>query len=297
MKYARKSIIIVFIFCVFGIGVWYLNKSSAFGVNFSDVEAEFENFDEQDLQQEDSLEVISESMQSPPADPILSQTFSTSTRRSRWAFWWKEFSPEEEQKYGKAKLPSSPIRVGIQAGHWKNNEVPDELSGLKRSGGGAIGGGKSEVDVVLEIAKRVKKILEERGVVVDLLPATIPIDYHAHAFVSIHADGNSNTSVSGFKIASPQTDFSQKSVLLVDSLNKSYKLETGLSQDDNITRRMSAYYAFNWRRYDHALHPMTPSVIVETGFMTSPSDRKIIVSSPDKVAKGIAYGILNFLNI
>ncbi len=50
-----------------------------------------------------------------------------------------------------------------------------------------------EADVVLEIAKKVKTSLEAKGVVVDLLPATIPIDYFADAFISIHADGNNNS--------------------------------------------------------------------------------------------------------
>gem|GEM_PF-6910029 len=38
---------------------------------------------------------------------------------------------------------------------------------------------------------------------------------------------------------------------------------------------------------------MTPAVIVETGFMTSPTDRAIIVSKPGVAAKGIADGVLS----
>lgn len=58
---------------------------------------------------------------------------------------------------------------------------------------------------------------------------------------------------------------------------------------------MRGYYAFNWYRYDHAIHPMTPAVIVETGFLTNAADRALIVDDPGRVAQGITKGILKFL--
>lgn len=58
---------------------------------------------------------------------------------------------------------------------------------------------------------------------------------------------------------------------------------------------MTAYYAFNWPRYEHAVHPYTPSVIVETGFMTNSEDRALLVNNPELPATGIANGILAFL--
>ena len=58
---------------------------------------------------------------------------------------------------------------------------------------------------------------------------------------------------------------------------------------------MSGYYAFNWRRYEHSLHPMTPAAILETGFLTNPRDRRIIVSGQEKAAKGLADAVLAFL--
>ncbi len=234
------------------------------------------------------------SEKSPIPNPIQTIT-SFISGSSRWARWWMDFTDEERKYYESQKRAPGPARVGIQAGHWKNSEVPDELSGLKRNGGGASGGGKVEVDVVLEIAKKVKTLLEAKGVVVDLLPATLPVDYVTDAFVSIHADGSTSSNVSGFKIASPQRDFSGKSVDLVKDLYESYGKVTNLDQDKNITRRMSGYYAFNWRRYDHALSPLTPAAIVETGFLTSATDRKIIVSNQNLAAEGIANGILRFL--
>lgn len=84
---------------------------------------------------------------------------------------------------------------------------------------------------------------------------TIPIDYQASAFLSLHGDGSSDTSISGFKITAPRTDFSGRAQVLKEVLEASYAAATGLREDSAVTRRMIGYYAFNWRRYDHAVHP------------------------------------------
>lgn len=190
--------------------------------------------------------------------------------------------------------PDSPPKVGIQVGHFKNNELPDELSRLKGNTG-SQGGGKMEWEVNYEIAVLIAEHLKKEGVVVDIIPATVPIDYWADVFIAIHADGNENSNVSGFKFASPWRDFTNKSSRLVDLLNENYEKETGMTKDLNISRNMRGYYAFSWWRFDHAIHPMTVGVIAETGFLTSPQDRKIIVDNPDISAKPIADSILLFL--
>jgi hypothetical protein len=191
--------------------------------------------------------------------------------------------------------PKGSLRVGVQVGHWQNQDMPEELSNLERNGGGASWGDLSERAVVLTISKLVQELLEAEGVEVDLLPATVPKGYVADAFVSVHADGNANTGVNGFKIAGPRRDYSGTSEALVKSIYDSYGPATGLAVDQNITRRMTAYYAFNWPRYEHAIHPFTPAAIVETGFLTSPIDRELIVKQPERVASGIAEGVLAFL--
>lgn len=214
--------------------------------------------------------------------------------RIRWSRFWQPFTATEAALYGKKVREPGPIRVGVQIGHYQNDEVPEELSGLTRNGSGAVGGGTTELATVKVIAERLKPLLEEQGMMVDLLPATVPVDYYADAFVSMHADGNNSPSVSGFKIAGPRFDYSGRSVPLVAALESAYAVGTGLRKDENITRRMSGYYAFNWRRYEHALHPMTPAAIVETGFMTNPEDRALLVNQPDVVAEAIADGLIAF---
>ena len=62
-----------------------------------------------------------------------------------------------------------------------------------------------------------------------------------------------------------------------------------------ITDDMRYYYAFNWLEREYAIHPMTSAVIIETGFLTSPRDRQILIDDPARAAKGIAEGILLFL--
>lgn len=189
-----------------------------------------------------------------------------------------------------------PLRVGLQVGHLDNDQVPEELSGLTRNGAGATAAGYNERDTVAVITELVAEQLEAAGVVVDVLPATVPPGYEADAFVSIHADGNRNAGIRGFKIAGPRRDYSGRSAALVTALYKSYGEATPLPEDPSISRRMTAYYAFNWARYEHAVHPFTPAAIVETGFMTNPTDRAFLLNQPAQAAAGIANGILAFLD-
>ncbi len=187
-----------------------------------------------------------------------------------------------------------PVRVALQAGHMHAEQAPDEQENLRKNTG-ASAAGTTERDVNIKIAEETKKILENNNIIVDILPTTIPMNYSADAFVAIHADGNLDTTASGYKVAAPRRDFSGQAENFAKIMEQTYEQATGLKKDPNITRNMRGYYAFNWRRYDHSLHPMTPGVIIETGFLTNPGDRRIIVSSPEKSAKGIANGIVQFL--
>lgn len=190
--------------------------------------------------------------------------------------------------------PVGPARVGLQVGHWKNDELPEELSRLIGNTG-AVGGGKTEAEVNLVIAQEAAKLLQEKGITVDILPATVPKQYWADVFVAIHADGSTDPATSGFKIAPPWRDYSGSAGQLVTHLETAYAAATDLKQDPNTTRNMRGYYAFAWWRYEYAMHPMTTAAIVETGFLTSPSDRRLIVDNPRRSAAAIAEGITNYL--
>jgi hypothetical protein len=58
---------------------------------------------------------------------------------------------------------------------------------------------------------------------------------------------------------------------------------------------MRGYYAFAWWRYEHAIHPMTPSAIAETGFMSNYSDRRLLIDNPEIPGKAIAEALIKFL--
>lgn len=190
--------------------------------------------------------------------------------------------------------PPGPARVGLQVGHLENDRLPEELSQLIGNTGAAAGG-YTETEVNLAIAEQTAALLRARGVAVDILPATVPPDYWADAFIAIHADGSTDPSTTGFKIAAPWRDLTGKADSLVSILEQTYQAATGLPKDDNITRNMRGYYAFSWWRFEHSIHPMTTAVIVETGFLTNRSDRKLIAENSAVPAQALADGIFNYL--
>lgn len=192
------------------------------------------------------------------------------------------------------RRPDGPVRIALQAGHWRAHEAPDEQAGLRDNG--TRGGGKAEWQVNLEIARRTAAILQDSGYAVEILPTTIPPGYWADLFISIHADGHSSPRISGYRAAPPRRDATGRAAEFAELLDRTYGQETGLPYYGTVTRRMRGYYAFNYRRYDHALHPMTVGVILETGFLTSPRDRGILVESPDRAARGIARAVSQFVS-
>lgn len=201
-----------------------------------------------------------------------------------------------QRQFADWERPEGPLRVGLQVGHWKADELPDELEHIRRRAGGTVGGEKHEWEVVFRIAEETAEILRSQGIIVDLLPATVSPSYWADAFISIHADGNSDTGVHGFRVAPPGLDITDRAEALSDSIETEYVSATSMHIHPNITDDMRWYYAFNWLRREHAIHPMTPAAIVETGFLTNIQDRRILIDNPKLPAEGIANGILRFLN-
>lgn len=192
------------------------------------------------------------------------------------------------------KRPEGPAKVALQVGHWKTDEAPEEQKRL-RGNTGASGGGKSEWEVNMAIAEATSEVLKEKGIEVEILPTTIPPDYWADVFVSIHADGNTDPGKSGFKTAAPRRDMTGKADNLLEMVERNYEKATDLEKDPSVTRNMRGYYAFGWWRYDHSIHPMTTAIILETGFLSSPSDRRLIVDQPEVSAQGLADGIIEYL--
>lgn len=188
-------------------------------------------------------------------------------------------------------------RVALQAGHWKNNEMPVQLSDLIGNTG-TSGGGRREVDLNLDVANRVATLLRAAGVTVDVLPATVPTGYTVDAFVAIHADGNASTRSRGFKMSTRwRSSVALQDTMLVDVITEQYRAATGLPEDDAVTRNMRGYYAYAPFRPNFRVSNFTPGAIVEMGFMTNAADRAVMFNQTDKVASGIAQGVLKYLKI
>ncbi len=188
--------------------------------------------------------------------------------------------------------PDGPVRIALQVGHWRVEEAPRELSGLR--GNGTSWNGTHEREFNLEIARRTGAMLEELGYLVDILPAVVPPDYRAHLFLAIHADASNDRSARGYRVSAPRRDATGRAQDFVDLLHQTYGPATGIRRLQDTTRRMRNYYAFNYRRYEHALHPMTIAAIIETGFLTNADDRAVIMNHPERAARGIVDAIKAF---
>ena len=175
-------------------------------------------------------------------------------------------------------LGGGSVRIGIVAGHWKNDS------------GATCADGLSEVDITLDVAERTAGLLRRAGYKVDLLAEFDPKleGYSATAFVSIHAD-SCIKELSGFKVARlPESQVPDAADRLVEALYREYAATTGLeAHTDTITYDMRSYHAF------HEISPKTPGAIIEIGFMGS--DRELLTRRPDLVARGIARAVIDFV--
>ncbi len=203
---------------------------------------------------------------------------------------------------GVVRLPKPNIdlkgqrRVGIQVGHWQTTDVPRQSGTRITTQTGASFAGYTEVDLNMEIAKRMKLLLTAQGVAVDIIPTTVPVGYLADAFIALHCDSDGVGELSGYKMARSIRRGPYEEALF-NSIKDVYGKATGLDYDaQHITRAMSGYYAANWSRYQHATSPFTPSVILEMGFISNDDDRDLLVERADVVARAITDGLLTFLD-
>lgn len=172
-------------------------------------------------------------------------------------------------------------RVGIVAGHAGNDS------------GAVCPDGLTEAQVNLEIALRVQQRLLAAGYQVDLLNEFDErlAGYQAQVLVSIHNDSCNyiNDEATGFKVAAASSSlFPEKAERLTACLVDRYAKATGLRYHPNtITRDMTEYHTFS------EINSETTAAIIETGFLNL--DRRILTEEPDRVAQGVADGILCFL--
>lgn len=190
---------------------------------------------------------------------------------------------------GAVATEAAPLRVGIVIGHRGIN--PD--TGVEDPGA-QCPDGLTELMVNEEIGMRAAQALRAAGLEVDILDEFDPrlFEYRAVALVSVHADSclPINDAATGYKVASAlESVVPDKSQRLVDCMIDRYGRATGLAfHAGSITRDMTEYHTFR------EIHSQTPAVIIETGFLHL--DRSFLTSQPEKAARGIADGVLCYVN-
>jgi N-acetylmuramoyl-L-alanine amidase len=181
------------------------------------------------------------------------------------------------------------LRIGLVIGH----------SGINPSTGTDDPGsicedGLREVEVNTNIGNLAAQALEAAGLQVDVLEEfdSRLFEYRAVALVSVHVDScvPINEYASGYKVVSAlDTVVPDKSQRLVDCIVDRYHRATDLNfHAGSITRDMTEYHTFR------EVHSQTPAAIIESGFLYL--DRDFLTSQPEKAARGIADGILCYVN-
>ena len=173
-----------------------------------------------------------------------------------------------------------------------NEPLVGIVSGHKGYDPGAVcPDGLTEGEINYAVALEVIDLLQRRDIRADLLDEFDDrlSGYQADALVSIHSDSCAIPGASGFKVARvTDSAIPEAEDRLVACLNQEYGVYTGLPQHPaSITDNMTNYHAFR------EIARTTPGAIIETGFLLD--DRHILQYRPKVVARGIAAGIVCFL--
>jgi N-acetylmuramoyl-L-alanine amidase len=169
-----------------------------------------------------------------------------------------------------------------------------------KDGGGAAG----EAGVALAIARRARALLLARGYRVAMTRTGSTFRYgnggniaraqfcnrqHAALMVRIHADGSGNTSLHGVSTLVPARhrgwtdDIYARSLRAGRALQREMIGTTGAA-DRGVVQRADLT-GFNWSD--------VPAVLVETGFLTNPPERRLLQSGAyqQRVARGLTAGV------
>ena len=174
-----------------------------------------------------------------------------------------------------------------------------------KDGGGASG----EAAVALAIAKKTRALLLQRGYRVAMTRTGPVFSYgtggnvaraqfcnrrHAKLMLRIHADGSASSSSHGIATLYPAfhrgwTDDIYESSLRAARLVQRATVSITRARDLDLVRR-SDLTGFNWAN--------VPAILVETGFMTNPTERRLLQSNGYqwKVARGLTAGVSTFRN-
>jgi N-acetylmuramoyl-L-alanine amidase len=173
-------------------------------------------------------------------------------------------------------------RIGILSGHLGPENDP----------GAVCPDGLTETEINFAVAQLVVMDLRGRGYTVDLLEEFDDRlgNYRAEALVSIHANDcrDYGERVSGYLVSQGRTrPVGGNDTRLQECIAAHYEVASGLERRMGLTRDMTDYHIFN------RIHPNTPGIIIELGFMRD--DRELLTGRPDLLARGIVNGVLCYL--
>jgi N-acetylmuramoyl-L-alanine amidase len=202
--------------------------------------------------------------------------------------------------------------VVLDPGHQTNADLAQEPVGpgatdaKEKATGGATGVGskRSESQVTLEVALRVKTRLEAAGVQVVMTRATNDVNLSnvaraqmanqagADLFLRLHADSAASATVKGISTlypggnpwVAPIADRSKRAARIVQT-----SVVTGTGSEDRGITEYADLAGFNWSK--------VPSILVQMGFLSSADDDRLLADPAyqDKLADGITKGVFAYL--
>ena len=165
-----------------------------------------------------------------------------------------------------------------------------------KDGGGTAG----EAPVALAIALRTRALLERDGHRVamtrtgrtytggNIERARFCNLRHAALMIRIHADGAADSSLNGIKTLVPALHPGWTDDIYAASVRAARKVQAAVARQTGARNlglvQRPDLTGFNWAN--------VPAILVECGFMTNPSERRLLQSAPYqlKVARGLAAG-------
>ena len=150
-----------------------------------------------------------------------------------------------------------------------------------------------EKDIVLDMSKRVEKLLTKKGYIVKMTrkdDATVSLQERVDfsesiqpdVYVSIHVNSSNSDAPTGI-----ETHYYKDNSLELAKYVHASMLNNVNAKDRGLFK--SKFYVIN--------HTTSPAILVETGFISNPSERAQLVTESRKnaTAKAIAEGIDEYL--